>query len=56
MIPFELRAMEREEERRERAHRRHRWAKRLRRGALLLGGLASIAFAILMLRLAGFIG
>lgn len=54
--PCELRAMEEEEWRRARAHRRLRTAERLRRGALLLGGLALVVLGILILRLAGFIG
>jgi predicted O-methyltransferase YrrM len=54
--PFELRAMEMEERRRAAAHRRLRRAGRMRRVALLLGGLALVALGILTLHLAGFIG
>jgi hypothetical protein len=48
--------MEMEERRRAAAHRRLRTAERLRRGALLLAGLALVALGILTLHLAGFIG
>ena len=46
--PAELRKLEDEERRRERAHRRMRWRKRLRQGLWLLAGtllLLALAFA-----------
>jgi len=54
--PFELRAMEMEERRRELAHRRLRKQQRLRQILWILGGIGLLALLILALRLAGFVG
>ena len=54
--PFELRAMEVEERRRERAHRRLRQQQRLRQVLWIFGATGLLALLILALRLAGFVG
>jgi hypothetical protein len=54
--PFELRAMEEEERRRARAHRRLRRADRLRRGLRVSGGIAFFVLGLLLLRLTGLLG
>ncbi len=45
MIPSELRTLEREERLRERAHRRLRWTKRLRRTTWFVAAAGLVAVA-----------
>jgi hypothetical protein len=48
--------MEKEERRRDLAHRRLHQEQRLRQGLWALGGIGMLAFLMLVLHLAGFIG
>jgi hypothetical protein len=52
--PTELRKLEDEERRRDRAHRRLRWERRLRVARWVVGGLALLFILALIARLTGF--